>query len=148
MSISRSRAVAPQGRLARSFKCALGLVLLSASAFGVRAEPPIVGTWTVAPVAGGCGQVQTYGADGQFRFENAGKVQTGTYTFDVDPSSAGRHELRAQVQSDNGAPDCAGNVYDDTGKSYTGYVEFVTEGNAMVYLDAQDGNAFLELRRQ
>jgi hypothetical protein len=110
-------------------------------------DNPLVGTY-YQKLPNGCSYTYVFTEDGAHTIESSTKeFLEADYTLKA-PSVAGkRWFLEFDVTSDNGRIDCDGQIHDETGAHYEGYVEFVDAEHVNIYRRANDKQPFIMMTR-
>jgi len=94
---------------------------------GLASDHPILGIWRLAVPDTGCLETYRFRGDGTTLVTSAAEVSESAYHIPNEPTAQGFYRLEDRITSDNGKPDCSGNVM-KPGSQATHFVRFHPSG--------------------
>ncbi|HUO44837.1 MAG TPA: hypothetical protein VMT94_08020 [Burkholderiales bacterium] len=111
------------------------------------ASDKLVGTWAWTRPANHCTETLIFRSDGSLS-TTSDKEKTDNQYLLTDPSNAGgRYRLTIHVIKDYGGKDCVNSVADDTGRTNTVYLEFLTGTEMRMCYQPAAGTCFGPLHK-
>lgn len=110
---------------------ALSSLPAGASAAGIAADHPILGTWTFTVPGTDCAETYRFRSDGTTFVTSGEEVSESAYKIAPKPSGRGFYKWIDTIKKDNGKPDCGGEVT-ATGTEATNFVLFHPSGELMI----------------
>jgi len=105
----------------------------------LRADHPLIGTWTWEVPDAKCSELYRIRKDGTALITSGDEVAETTFTISAKPSAKGFYKWVDRVAKDNGKKDCAGETM-RVGQELTNYVNIHPSGQALLLCEREDIN--------